>query len=153
MIAVERCDAFKVEKDRSSLLNKTYLMIMLPEFYQKCFQNLLTPTQYKMLQILVLLMQFHKSVTLEKLATVFPQPILFESRRRSIQRFLLLPQLSIQCLWFPLLKHWVKIRKFKQRKQLTFAIDRTQWQGERTLIFLLSNKKSEKLSDDGKFYD
>ena len=98
---------------------------MLPEFYQKCFQNLLTPTQYKMLQILVLVIQFHKTVTLEKLATVFPQPILFESRRRSIQRFLVLPQLSLQLLWFPLLKHWVKERKFKQGKRLTFAIDRT----------------------------
>lgn len=62
---------------------------MLPAFYQNCFQKLLTPTQYKMLQILVVLLQFHKTVTLEKLATVLPQPILFESRRRSIQRFLL----------------------------------------------------------------
>lgn len=77
---------------------------MLPEFYQTCFRNVLSPTQYKMLQILVLLLQFHKSVTLEKLATIFPQPIQFESRRRSIQRFLNLPQLSIRSLWFPLLK-------------------------------------------------
>ena len=38
-------------------------MIMLPKFYQKCASYLLTPTQYKMLQILVLLLQFHKTVT------------------------------------------------------------------------------------------
>jgi hypothetical protein len=38
---------------------------MLPEFYQKCFQNLLAPTQYKMMQILVLVIQFYKTVTLE----------------------------------------------------------------------------------------
>lgn len=77
---------------------------MLPQFYQSCFQNLLTPTQYTTLQILVLLLQFHKNVTLEKLATVFPQPIKFESRRRCLQRFLALPQLNVQLLWFPLLK-------------------------------------------------
>ncbi|WP_250121648.1 IS4 family transposase [Chroococcidiopsis sp. CCMEE 29] len=114
---------------------------MLPQFYQTCFQKLLTPTQYKMLQILLLLLQFHKTVTMEKLATVFPQPIRFESRRRSIQRFLLLPQLSIQFLWFPLLKHWVKIRKFKQGKRLTFAIDRTQWRDQNVFIISLIEDK------------
>jgi hypothetical protein len=114
---------------------------MLPEFYQKCFQNLLTPTQYKMLQILVLVIQFHKTVTLEKLATVFPQPILFESRRRSIQRFLVLPQISLQLLWFPLLKHWVKERKFQQGKRLTFAIDRTQWRGQNIFFISLIESK------------
>lgn len=69
-----------VEKDRSVLLNKTYQMIILPKLYQNCFQNLLTPTQYKMLEIVVMLLQFHKTVTIEKLATLFPQPIRFESR-------------------------------------------------------------------------
>lgn len=98
---------------------------MLPKFYQNCFQNLLTPAQYKMLSILIMLLQFHKTVTIEKLATVFPQPIKFESRRRSIQRFLLLPQLSIQYIWFPLLKRWVKNSRQSQEKQLIFAIDRT----------------------------
>lgn len=94
-----------------------------------------------MLQILVLLLQFHKTLTLEKLATVFPQPIRFESRRRSIQRFLLLPQLSIQCLWFPLLKHWVKIRKFKRGKRLTLARDRTQWREQNIFVISLIEDK------------
>lgn len=89
-----------------------------------------------MLQILVILLQFHKTVTIEKLATVFPQPIKFESRRKSIQRFLLLPQLSIEFLWFPIVKRWVKTYKFKKGKQLTFAIDRTQWRDQN--IFMLS---------------
>ncbi len=78
-----------------------------------------------MLEILVMLLQFHKTVTGEKLATVFPQPILFESRRRSMQRFLSLPQLSIQLLWFALLKCWVRTRKPKQGNRLIFALDRT----------------------------
>lgn len=89
-----------------------------------------------MLQLLVGLLQFHKSVTLEKLATVFPQPIQFESRRRSIQRFLLVPQLNIKLLWFPVLKRWVKLGRDKKGKQLIFAIDRTQWRDQN--IFFIS---------------
>lgn len=114
---------------------------MLPQFYQSCFQSLLTPCQYKMLQIIVILLQFHKTVTIEKLATVLPQPIQFESRRRSIQRFLLLPQLSIQLLWFPLLKRWVKIQTSKQGKRLTFAIDRTQWRDQNVFFISLIEER------------
>jgi hypothetical protein len=110
-------------------------MKTLPEFYQNCFQNLLTPTQYTMLQILIILLQFHKQVTIEKLATVFPQPIKFESRRRSIQRFLVLSKLSIKLLWFTILKKIVKTYKLKKGKQFTFAID-TQWRDQN--IFMIS---------------
>jgi hypothetical protein len=138
---VEGCDTFTVEKDRSSILNKTYQMIMLPKFYQSCFQSLLTPMQYTMLQILVMLLQFHKTVTIEKLATVFPQPTLFESRRRSIQRFLLLPQMSIKLLWFPILKRWVKISRLKKGKQITCAIDRTGWRDQNVFVISLIEER------------
>lgn len=94
-----------------------------------------------MLQILVLLLQFHKTVTIEKLATVFPQPIRFESRRRSIQRFLLVPQLSIKTIWFPLLKRWVKDQKLKKGKQLIFAIDRTQWRDQNIFVISLIEQR------------
>ena len=114
---------------------------MLPKFYQNCFQKLLTPAQYKMLEILIMLLQFHKTVTIEKLATVFPQPIKFESRRRSIQRFLFLPEVSIQYLWFPLLKRWVKNSRQSQEKQLIFAIDRTQWRCENVFVISLIEQK------------
>jgi len=134
--AVEEVQGFAVEKDRSSIVNKVYLLTMLPQFYQTCFQNLLTPTQYKMLQILVMLLQFHKQMTIERLATVFPQPIKFESRRRSIQRFLLLPQLSIKSLWFAVLKRWVKSYKLKTGNRLALAIDRTGWRDQN--IFVIS---------------
>jgi hypothetical protein len=70
-----------------------------------------------------------------------PQPILLESRRRSIQRFLLLPQLSVKCLWFPLLKHWVKISKLTKSKRLTFAIDRTQWRDQNVFVVSLIEDK------------
>ena len=115
---------------------------MLPSFYQACFQAQLSATQYLMLQMLVLLLQKERQITIEKLATLFAQPIQFESRRRSIQRFLLLPQLSIRALWFPLLKHWLKIN-FQQTKRIKLAIDRTQWQ-ERNLfvVSLLWDKRA-----------
>jgi len=114
---------------------------MLPKFNQKCFQNLLTPTQYELLQILVLLLQFHKTVTLEKLATVFPQPIKFESRRRSLQRCLSLSKLSIQILWFPLLKHWLRNSSLKKGKRLTVAIDRTQWRDQNIFVISLIEER------------
>lgn len=94
-----------------------------------------------MLQILVLLLQFHKTVTIERLATVFPQPIKFESRRRSLQRFLSIPQLSIQFLWFPVLKKWVKISCLKKGKRLTLAIDRTQWRDQNVFVISLIEDK------------
>lgn len=116
---------------------------MLPQFYQTCFQSLLTPAQYQMLQLLVMVLQFHKSVTIERLATVFPQPIQFESRRRSIQRFLSLPQLSIRLLWFPILKHLVKIHCCKQGKRLTIANNRTQWQEKNVfMVSLIINRRA-----------
>lgn len=114
---------------------------MLPKFYQNCAQNVLTPTQYKMLEILVILLQFHKTVTREKLSSIFPQPIKFERRRRSIQRFLLIPQLSIQYLWFPLIKRWVRNSHIRGHKKLIFAIDRTQWRSENVFVISLIEQK------------
>jgi hypothetical protein len=77
---------------------------MLPSFYQTCLQSQLSPAQFVTLEILVELVQKERNVTLERLATLFPQPILFESRRRNIQRFLSLPQLTPQAVWFPIVK-------------------------------------------------
>jgi hypothetical protein len=81
---------------------------MLPSFYQTCLQASLTQAQYLTLQILILLLQSHRTVQLERLAALFPQPITFESRRRNLQRFLKLPQLGVKLLWFPLIKHIIK---------------------------------------------
>jgi hypothetical protein len=65
-------------------------------------------------------------VRIERLAALFPQPILFESRRRHIQRFLILPQLSLPLLWFPLIKGILRTQ-VKKASRLIVAIDRTQW--------------------------
>lgn len=61
---------------------------MLPSFYQACLQAHLTPAQYLTLELLILLLQTQRNVKLERLATLFPQPIQFESCRRSLQRAL-----------------------------------------------------------------
>jgi hypothetical protein len=77
------------------------------------------------LEILVELLQKERGITLERLATLFPQPILFESRRRNLQRFLSLPQLTPQAMWFSIIKQWLK-RQHKRGKMLPIVIDRTQ---------------------------
>jgi hypothetical protein len=51
-----------------------------------------------------------------------PYPIQFESRRRSLQRFLKLDCLNIESLWFPLVKKILQA-KFKKSKPLKVAIE------------------------------
>jgi hypothetical protein len=75
---------------------------MLPEFYQKHLETQLKKADYLVLVILINLLQSIKQVNLEKLATALPLPILFESRRRKLQRFLMLPQLTVERIWLPL---------------------------------------------------
>ena len=105
---------------------------MLPSSYQICFQQQLKKTEYLTLTILVFLLQTHKQVSIELLATLMPYPIMFESRRRGIQRFLKLPILKIEKLWFPLIKYILRMH-FKNKKQLMVAIDRTSVAGPKYL--------------------
>ena len=60
-----------------------------------------------MLTILLDLIQSEKQVRLERLARVFPYPITTESRRRKLQRFLDIAQLTIALIWFPLISYWL----------------------------------------------
>ena len=78
---------------------------MLPTFYQTHLESQLERSQYLTLSILLNLLQSIKQVSLEALATAFPLPIQFESRRRKIQIFLSLPQLNIERLWFPMIRN------------------------------------------------
>jgi hypothetical protein len=109
---------------------------MLPQFYQKCLENLLSPSQYITLQILVWLLQAQKTVQIEKLAALLSLPVKYESRRRHLQRFLVLPKLSVKLLWFPLLKKWLKIHHHKG-KRLKVVIDRTQWKKRNLFVVSL----------------
>ncbi|MGE5660529.1 MAG: IS4 family transposase [Actinomycetota bacterium] len=63
---------------------------------------------------------------LDRLARVFPYPIKTESRRRKLQRFLDLPQLTIARIWFPLIAYWLTTY-CSVEQTLSLAIDRSQW--------------------------
>ena len=80
---------------------------MLPAFYQTHLQKPLTQAQFVLLTILIDLIQSEKQVRLERLARIFPYPITVESRRRKLQRFLDLPQLTIEGIWFSLITYWL----------------------------------------------
>jgi hypothetical protein len=106
---------------------------MIPQFYQDHLKSQLQPAQYLLLTLLVHLLQTIKQAKLEILAASLPLPILFESRRRKIQRFLSLPHLSIETLWFPLVIKWVE-NTFTLGEPLYVVIDRTRWMNINLLV-------------------
>lgn len=124
-----------VRKDRSSHVNKTYLMIMLPVFYQTHLKSQLSVAEYIFLKILLNLLQIIKKVSLEALANALPLPITFESRRKKIQRFLSMPNLKIEKIWFPIVTTWLSTN-FSPGEIIYVVIDRTNWAGIN--IFLIS---------------
>jgi len=99
---------------------------MLLTFYQTHLKKQLTHAQFILLTILFSLIQSEKQVKLEWLARVFPYPITAESRRRKLQRFLDLPQLTLAGIWFPLISYWLTTY-CRVGQRLSIAIDRTQW--------------------------
>src|SRR6476620_5351833 len=106
---------------------------MLPSFYHEFLQKYLTPAQLLTLQMLVWLLQSQKEVRIERLAATLQLPILQSSRRRHIQRFLQIKELSILVLWFPLVKEAIS-RQLKAGSQLIIALDRTQWKEYNVLM-------------------
>ena len=74
---------------------------MIQPLYQIHLKNQLEPSELLFFNILINVLQNIKEVSLEKIATALPIPILFESRRKKIQRFLSLPSLNIKTLWLP----------------------------------------------------
>jgi len=110
-------------------------MKMLPLFYQKHLKSQLSLAEYLFLKILVNILQSIKNVNLERLANGVPLPIKFESRRKRIQRFLSLPNLTIEKIWFPIIQEWLSIY-FTNEKIIYVAIDRTNW--NRINLFMVS---------------
>jgi hypothetical protein len=106
---------------------------MLPELYQTHFQKYLKASDYLFLEILINLLQSIKQVNLEKLATSLPLPILFESRRKKIQRFLSLPAIQVKTVWLSLIIQWINT-SIKSQEVLYLAIDRTRWQSINILV-------------------
>ena len=115
-----------VKKDRLVHSTHDLSQIILPLFYQTHLQQHLTRTQFLVLSILLNLLQSERQVKLEQLARVFPYPITAESRRRKLQRFLDLPQLTLRQIWYPLITYW--LTTYCQVGQtLSIVISRTQW--------------------------
>jgi hypothetical protein len=122
-----------VKKIGLDIVSKSDKVIMLPELYRTSLKNQLSQAQFLTLEILIWLLQVHKQVKIERLAAHFPLPILFESRRRHLQRFLKLSVLSIPIIWFPLIEAVIKL-KIKLGERLFIAIDRTQWKDKNLFI-------------------
>jgi hypothetical protein len=99
---------------------------MILKFYQTNLQKYLTPSQFLVITTLLSLMQSEKQVRLERLSRVFPCLITPESRRRKLQRFLDLPNLTIELIWFPLITYWLTTY-CPVGTRLSIAIDRSQW--------------------------
>ena len=93
---------------------------MLPQFYQSHLQKYLSEAQLITLKLLVWLLSNQKQVKIERLAATLPLPIQQNSRRRHIQRFLNLRNLSVVILWFPLIKEIIT-RRISKGKQLIIA--------------------------------
>jgi hypothetical protein len=83
-----------------------------------------------------------KSVSLEKLAAALPPfpwrfppgavaasplPILFESRRKKLQRFLSLPIFQVEKLWFAIIKSW--LAAVFTSNQTIYALTDSNWLG------------------------
>ncbi|MDJ1182052.1 IS4 family transposase, partial [Roseofilum sp. BLCC_M143] len=83
-------------------------MKKLPSLYQNYLQQYFSPLEYLMLSILLMLLQKHRWIRLEKLAENFPSPIRQRSRIKKIQRFLSRPQWDVAKLWFPIFKAWLE---------------------------------------------
>ena len=74
---------------------------MIVQPYQSIVRNELSHAADLFLTLLVANLPVLKQVKLERLAEALPLPILFESRRKKLQRFLKLEGLSLETLWFP----------------------------------------------------
>lgn len=99
---------------------------MIAKQYQKFLQNELRHTTYLFLTLVVVSLQLIKQVKLELLAESLPLPILFESRRKKLRRFLRLEGLSIENIWFPCVTSLLE-SMFNPRDRIYVALDRTSW--------------------------
>lgn len=108
---------------------------MLLPLYQTHLESQLEPSELLFLELMINVLQNIKQVSLEKIATALPIPILFESRRKKVQRFLSLPSLNIETLWFPIIKSWLA-QNVTKNQSLYLVIDRTIW--ERNNLLMIS---------------
>ncbi len=108
--------------------------------YQQYIKQKLSPSQVETLKILLYLISVHKIVQISKLSTYFPLPIQSESRRKHIQRFLILKKLSLPIFWFPLVKIMISTLLLSP-SELVLVLDRTQWKNINILMISVVWKK------------
>jgi hypothetical protein len=99
---------------------------MIAKQYQKFLDNELNQATYLLLVLLVGSLQLVKQVKLERLAQSLPLPILFESRRKKLRRFLRCEAFSLEKIWFPCVRHLLK-EMFEPGARIHLALDRTHW--------------------------
>lgn len=102
------------------------MLLMLPVFYQTYLETQFSPSEYLFLKIIITILQSIQNIALESLATQLPMPILFESRRKRIQRFLSLPSFTVEEIWLPIVKAWLE-KTFTAQSIVYLVIDRTTW--------------------------
>ncbi|GCL48803.1 transposase [Microcystis aeruginosa NIES-3804] len=117
---------------------------MISELYQKVLENELGRARYLLLLMVVGTLQILKQAKLEILAEALPIPILFESRRKKLKRFLNLEILNIEKIWFICLKEMLKQPERFTTKGLAYiAIDWTSWGAINILmVSLIYDKRS-----------
>ena len=71
---MDEFDRIVIKKDRGFILNKTYLMKILPPLYQTHLENQLSSSQLLFFSLIINVLPEVKSVSLEKLATTLPIP-------------------------------------------------------------------------------
>ena len=108
---------------------------MLPPLYQTHLENHLENSELLFLNILINVLQDIKEISIEKVATNSPLPILFDSRRKKLQRFISLPKLNVEKLWLPIMKNWL-LQNFRANQTIYLVIDRTNW--SRNNLIMLS---------------
>ena len=77
---------------RIAIVTLTYLPKMIAKIYQQILQNQLYHSRYLLVTLVVASLQLLRQVKLEVLAQALPLPILFESRRQKLRRFLRLEE-------------------------------------------------------------
>ena len=109
---------------------------MIPSSYQDHLKSQFNSTDYALILCLIQILQSIKSLSLEKLANALPLPILFESRRKKLQRLLILPHLGFKTVWFPILLQLIP-QLFPLHSILYLAVDRTSWRLTNLLVISL----------------
>jgi hypothetical protein len=99
---------------------------MYPELYQKWFQLSLNPTEMVLIEILMKVVGLLSKATLGQIANNLPLPILADSRRKTMQRFLDSQNFCKEKIWWGI---WMELMTvyWLVKEPIMLAIDRTSW--------------------------